>query len=80
MVVHLALNRIVRTSYNNFIELRAAKARESKRLFAILLVTSIVRAKMKKWGTTPRERERRVCRKVLVVGTQPMHDNYKLKA
>ena len=35
---------------------------------------------MKQWGQSAAERERRLCRKVFTVATQPMHDNYKLKA
>ena len=77
---HIVLNRILRTCYNNFLELKALKARQRRRLFAILLVTTITRAKMKQWGTTREERDRRCYRKVLAVGTQPMHDLFKLKA
>ena len=77
---HIVLNRILRTSYNNFIQLKAQKALEQRRLFAILLATPVLRAKMKKRGGTREERNRRAIRKVLVAGMIPMHDNFQLKA
>ena len=75
MSIHITLNRAVRKVHSDFIALKEHKEREKKRLFAIMLVCSIFRAKMKMRGGTKEERGRRKVRDCLNISALVKIDN-----
>ena len=80
MSIHLVLNKVMRKSFRDFVELKEHKEREKRRLFSTLLITMIFRAKMKMRGGSADERERRKVRLCLQFGNLSLIDNCKQKA
>ena len=80
MSIHLVLNKVMRKSFRDFVELKEHKEREKRRLFSTLLITMIFRAKMKMRGGSAEERARRKVRLCLQFGNLSLIDNCKQKA
>ena len=76
MSIHVVLNRAVRKAHSDFVALKEHKEREKRRLFAIMLVSSIFRAKMKMRGGNKEERGRRKVRDCLNLGALAKIDNF----
>ena len=76
MSIHVVLNRAVRKAHSDFVALKEHKEREKRRLFAIMLVCSIFRAKMKMRGGNKEERGRRKVKDCLNIGALAMIDNF----